>query len=475
MNIRLPHIIVFLVCIISRIATAVYHVEDPESMHFALSILDYDLTQAQPDFPGYPVFCFIVKLLYLITGSIAVSFALVGGVATYLIIYYSLQLLKVPLLSFEGGLTALLLFFNPMIWIMSNRYMSDLLGVALILAILYYLLPEHYDRKKEQIGWFLVGILAGVQLTYVPFILIPVVYVFFRQYTYTRSVQMMMAGTAIWMIPLIADTGWNELIHTAINQWKIGAFTPEVVWDSQLLFLFKNVWTDALAGFWIGRPFITLITSAGVVACCIFGCFILLSFGYTIKHIRILLAAAGMYVAWIYFCQELVLSSRSVLPLVPFIVMAVSYGIIYFLVNYNFIYVKAALFAFILVYMGEGVLIAREHTFPTAIAQVKDYLQNETPGADRTIVSTPLINYYLQYQKVTANYISVDSLLGNNFYGEKTNLREALRQNIFSGKVYVIGNFPYVVQDKQCQEEKNFRHDPYINRIWPDITVFKYE
>ena len=57
------YLLLLLVCIISRLATSIYYIEDIDSLRFALSLDDYSITKLQPHFPGYPVFCYIAKLL----------------------------------------------------------------------------------------------------------------------------------------------------------------------------------------------------------------------------------------------------------------------------------------------------------------------------------------------------------------------------------------------------------------------------
>ena len=64
-------------CILSRILTAIYYVEDIDSLRFALSLHEFSLVKLQPHFPGYPIFCFIAKILYSFTENMGISFALI--------------------------------------------------------------------------------------------------------------------------------------------------------------------------------------------------------------------------------------------------------------------------------------------------------------------------------------------------------------------------------------------------------------
>ena len=79
----------FFICIITRIITSIYYIEDIDSLRFAYSIINaYSIKNLQPHFPGYPVFSFVGIVLYLITNSLGISFSIIGGTSTFIIIIY---------------------------------------------------------------------------------------------------------------------------------------------------------------------------------------------------------------------------------------------------------------------------------------------------------------------------------------------------------------------------------------------------
>ena len=141
-------LILLICCLVSRILTTIYYIEDTDSLRFALSITDYDITKLQPHFPGYPVYCFLAKILYFFTKSFAVTFSILGGVAVFFIIYFLLKILEINLESVPGLLLSGIVFFNPLLWLMSNRYMPDLFGLALAISSFYFLSVE---KKHENI------------------------------------------------------------------------------------------------------------------------------------------------------------------------------------------------------------------------------------------------------------------------------------------------------------------------------------
>jgi len=145
-------LILLICCLASRALTTIYYIEDTDSLRFALSITDYDITKMQPHFPGYPVYCFLAKTIYFFTKSFAITFSILGGVAVFFIIFFILKILKINLESVSGLLLSGIVFFNPFIWLMSNRYMPDLFGLALAISS-YFFLSVEKNHKNILIGF----------------------------------------------------------------------------------------------------------------------------------------------------------------------------------------------------------------------------------------------------------------------------------------------------------------------------------
>ena len=88
---------VLILCLGSRLMSAVYYIEDLDSLRFALGVIDFDVTKLQPHFPAYPVFCFFAKAIYALTDRYAVAFAVLGSVATFGIIYFALGIAQIKI------------------------------------------------------------------------------------------------------------------------------------------------------------------------------------------------------------------------------------------------------------------------------------------------------------------------------------------------------------------------------------------
>ena len=122
-----------IICVLSRLISSIYYIEDIDSMRFYFSAIDYDVLNSRPHFPGYPLYCLILKSVYILTNSIELSFSIIGGLSIFLIIYFSTSCYKLLFHdSNHSRCLSLLLFFNPLLWLMSNRYMPDIFGLAIL-------------------------------------------------------------------------------------------------------------------------------------------------------------------------------------------------------------------------------------------------------------------------------------------------------------------------------------------------------
>ena len=125
------YLLLFVACIISRVATSIYYIEDIDSLRFALSLEDYDISKLQPHFPGYPVFCFIAKILFLITGSKAASFSIIGGASVFAIILFILKISKIEINNRIGIFCSFIIFFNHSFEVVGDNSCTKLIDFFL--------------------------------------------------------------------------------------------------------------------------------------------------------------------------------------------------------------------------------------------------------------------------------------------------------------------------------------------------------
>lgn len=455
--------IVFVLCVASRLLTAIFYIEDLDSLRFALSMVDYDVAKLQPHFPAYPVFCFVGKLIYAVTGRYALAFSLIGGVSIFLTIFYLLKIAGIRNTSSVGLITVFVLFSNPLLWLMSNRYMPDTMGVGLVFAGLYFTTIKDQNPRKIGFGFLLAGVLCGVRLSYLP-ILIPAL--FMRLRTNWMSLRFIAAGTVgviIWLVPLIFLTGWEMLLQAAQTQSRghLLEFGGTVVSHPELWLrmtkLLEGVWADGLGLYWGGRHLITACATVSLLG--------ILAANWrqikNVKHSSFLSASfigCVVYLIWIFGFQNVVNKSRHVLPLIPFLGLFIAIACAKITGHRNRI-LKVVLAGFLLCYGYVTLHLVVQHKNPMAIAQIYQYLKAKQSDT-LCVVSVPLVKYYLESQNLQAVYMPIK--------GENDTVKLDGQLN---SELIVIGS---PLHGRAMKTRKTFYHNPYVNRMWSEIPLFEY-
>jgi hypothetical protein len=470
--------------VLSRVATTITYIEDPDSLRFALSVANgFDVAAKQPHFPGYPIFWAMVTPLYGLLGSFSTAFAVVGGCATAGVVGAVLFLWKRPLVSVPGVALAALIVLNPLVWIMGNRYMPDLLGTACALAALAFLVRsvaggEKLDPRLAMIGVAGAGLLAGLRLSYLPLLFVPVLVVFWKGWAERgvafagRLVLTGLASVAVWLVPMIVDTGWHTLIDVATAQTS-GHFTEfggTVQTESDLGRrvggFVQGIWADGLGAWWPGRHPLTIVVGLGVLGLGVAGTRELVRRAlWRRRTFWVVLAGLLTYAFWVFFFQNVVHKSRHVLPLIPFILWLLSVGGTGIWKSVRLRFPSRSLtVGFIAAYATVTLVLVNQHRSPTAIAQVKAFLDTESKAVDSLrIVSDPLVNTYLKAQDVSARYIPIDDTAA---------VHDAVTAG--EGQTVVVGSYPQTIEAAPSWERR-FYHNPFVNRMWSDVTVHMYE
>ena len=450
------------VCVLSRMFTSIYYVEDIDSLRFALAIQEYSIINLQPHFPGYPVFCFLAKILFAITNSLGATFSLIGGLSTYIIIHFTLRLSKIELSTHLGLFCSAIIFLNPLLWLMSNRYMPDMLGAAVAMAAIFFLISKKDDKRFPLVGCFLIGVLAGTRLSYLPLMVVPVYYLIIEHEHKSYLLLSFILGSVVWLFPFMWVTGIDDLLLAATKQ-TVGHFTEfggtsitENNWRVRLIKFFSSVWADGFGGYWKGRSWQTIILSIPLSQ------IIFLSIKDLVKRfgsdrvIRLMVFSLLVYSIWILMFQNVIHKSRHVIP----IIMVLHFFIIT-TQKFQFwknISSRVISILFIISTISVTSVLTHQHRSPSAVSKLKDDLIES--NYFETIISIPLIEYYLRSHGVQANYIHLEDL-------------EQIGSMVDIEKTLIVGNNQRVFQKKYEVIPKNrYYHNPYVNRMWPKIETF---
>ena len=473
--------IVFIGCIASRLLSTIYYIEDLDSLRFALSMIDYDVAKLQPHFPAYPVFCCIAKLLYVATRRYALAFSLIGGLSTFFTIFFTLKIAKIQNTTLLGKITIFLVFMNPLLWLVSNRYMPDAMGVAFLLASLYFTTRQAKSKERplseahNAIGFFLAGILIGIRLSYFP-LLVPALVVQLKHSGRLKCIVAGVIGVLVWFIPLLSITGWTALItaaqtqsHGHFSEFGGAVSTHPVLWF-RLTKLFESIWADGFGLYWQGRHPITACTAIILIGIVAANWQTLkrwttekLSENYSAFFNAIFIGCV-VYLVWIFWGQNVIHKSRHVLPLLPFLSLGIAFAcsrIIETQNRFRHLFALCTILIFLICYSYVTLHTVVQHTKPTAIAQVHEYLRHkQNEQSDKLhIVSVPLIKYYLVSQAIEAIYIPIKS---------EADLVQL--DQLETGFVVIGSRLP----NRVPKVEKMFYHNPYVNRMWSEIPLFEY-
>lgn len=463
-----------LACVGSRLATTITYIEDPDSLRFALSVADeYDIAALQPHFPGYPVFWAVAELFYEPTGSFSASFSIVGGLATVGIVWALLRLRGGTLRSVEGVAIAGAVFFSPLLWLMGNRYMPDLLGTTNALAALALLLralpdsEEAFDETAALAGIVLTVLLAGLRLSYLPLVIVPALFVLWRS---RRLVAAGMASVAVWLVPMILDTGFWTLVDVAWGQ-TTGHFTefggtvqtaPDL--SRRLSGLVQGLWADGLGAWWPGRHPLTAVVGVGMLGLGGLGAWRLgRGDGWRDRRLEWVILCACLYGLWIFFFQNVIHKSRHVLPLLPLLLVLPAAGAAA-LWQWRSWAARTSVLGGAGAYAAVALVLAVQHMSPSAIAQAKQFVEQQAnQPAPTRVASVPLVNTYLRAQQIDARFFSIE---------DSTNVRRLRRAD--TGRTLVVGTYASLL-NRSPTRVRRFYHNPHVNRMWSEVTVYVYE
>ena len=448
------YLIIVLISLIIGFFSSIYYYEDIDSLRFALALkYDYDLLKMQPHFPGYPVFHFIGETLYSIINSLGLTFSIIGSCSQVIIIYGLIKIFRIKNFS-EKCIVSLIVLFNPLISIMASRYMPDLLGLSIVILIFYCLIFES-KKKYFYSGFFLSGILFGIRLSYWPLALISGIYALDQFKNKAILLTYFILGVLVWLVPLVVDQGFYNLISAAQSQ-TLGHFTDfggTIISETNFLFriqkMFHSIWADALGGYWQGRSFVTLLSSA---------CFLLLLFkakfnGVIKKEFKIIIVALLVYTIWILLFQNVIYKSRHILPIL----------IILIILLFQIVSIKSNKAIYIVLVSAWFILTINlkiGHKNGTAINKLKEYISTKQP---EYIVSHELINYYLKRNGIKSKYINYND---NNLVDFYQSLPD-------SSKFFLVGDFSIFNNLKSDFNKKIFYHNPYINRMWSKVSLYE--
>ena len=209
--------------------------EDLDSINFALGVRDFDVAKHQPHPPGYPLFILAAKAVNLVVPSEAHALAVLAilsgacGFLALLALYRALDEDAAGHHGFSNLVAALLVVTSPLYWVTAARPLSDLFGLAVVLAVQVLILRAR-SRRALVVAAFCAALAAGIRSQAVWLTAPLLVYAYGRQMFVRESKReaissaalmagAYLAGALVWFVPLIMLTGGpTEYFRVLSNQ-----------------------------------------------------------------------------------------------------------------------------------------------------------------------------------------------------------------------------------------------------------------
>ncbi|MCF6148689.1 MAG: glycosyltransferase family 39 protein [Candidatus Kuenenia sp.] len=356
----------FFICLLLRLFFAGQYLDNEDSINFAMGLHDYDLSLLQPHFPGYPVYIFLSSLFFTLFHNDVAALVMPGVFFSSLTIFPLSFLTRRLFTEKTAILTAVLYIVNPLCWIQSERPASDSTGVFFIILSAQFFfsafsiagyktyplghkkitsVSQSFPFGKKEVnsygGYYLflgslfLGIGLGVRLSYFPFIFLWLgtlsYYAFHRIHLEANcifsGVAGLFAGTGLWFIPQIYNTGLGPFFYHALfftkghfTDWGGSVFTFGG-WERVLCFL-RSFWEYGL-GAW--RHKFSYFSGIPPIIITLSVYFAFRYFPSGSKRFFCVLYAIP-YTLWIIFGQNAA-HPRHLLPLLPLILMCVAFGL----------------------------------------------------------------------------------------------------------------------------------------------------
>ena len=139
--------------------------EDLDSINFALGIRDFDVAKHQPHPPGYPLFILAAKAVNLVVPSEAHALAvlaILAGALGFLAVLALYRALDEGADDFSTLVAALLAVTSPLYWVTAARPLSDLFGLAVVIAV-QVLILEARTARALAVAAFCAALAAGIR------------------------------------------------------------------------------------------------------------------------------------------------------------------------------------------------------------------------------------------------------------------------------------------------------------------------
>ncbi|RDU36265.1 hypothetical protein DRW41_14675 [Neobacillus piezotolerans] len=297
-----------------------------DAADFALAINRFDLLAMQPHFPGYPYFILGGKIISFFTDNPAKALSLFNGLFYVTSLYPVYRMFKSLGTGNYSILATAALFTSSFLLVSVNQPMSEGAALASLWWFLWSLQTAFLKPAKKTIipTLFWLGILLGIRLSYIPFVLGPGLLLLreWRSRGLKAGALIRYAAIAflfqlIWVAGLIATEGSIKGFFTLALSFTGGHFEE---WGGTAASSSAPIW-ERLYTLAAGNMFWTGMSAHSIFLACLFGILAIIGlYQITIskrlpdRFAIILIWLFSAYFLWALFAQNIE-KARHALPL----------------------------------------------------------------------------------------------------------------------------------------------------------------
>lgn len=371
--------------------------QDLDGSRFVRALMRFDLVQGHPHPPGYPLLVLLGRVAMRAVGAPSLALSLVSAVAFAVTASSAFTVTwRATRARPTAYLAALTFALGTCATVQSTRPLSDMLGCALAWSTLR--LAESPSRNGFHGA--LIGMLAAARPSALPITLVGAL----RRSRGNLRSALTLAGTgALTALILYAPAVWSvglTRFASLVTEHAEGHFTrfggsvvtrPDLV-ERARAFAF-GVHAHLLGGWWTDRAPWLLPATVATWALVLVGA----ARARAVTLLRGPLASCAVYVAWVFFGQNVVWQPRHLLPLAPAVAILAALGFEALRARARWVAVALAVLALAPAAVESSRLLRTQSRVRPPTLRIVDEIERRCDPA-RTLVATGQLATWIRFR-----------------------------------------------------------------------------
>lgn len=229
-----------------------------DSFNFAKALVKFDIVAEQPHSPGYPLYIFLGRAFFLLTGNqhnALVWISVASGALTLLPLYFLAKEMYGRAIAVT---TCLVLMVLPGFWLLNEKATTDALSTFLLtLGVVLLYFGRKGNSRAMLLSTMVYALSIGVRPPNLAFLALWLYVGLCKRNLrdLVLSILVFLLTVAAWLVPVVWVTGWDEFL-SATRHVYVGTANTDFILAKPLgldpyerfLFAVASVFTFALGG-----------------------------------------------------------------------------------------------------------------------------------------------------------------------------------------------------------------------------------